>query len=974
MDNASLSLTITLKKIIWMLKPQQNPLSLVLLIGPKGSGKTALLRQSQFEHVEVTNEETTFVYYNSLGIIIELTEAWLHAQTTLLSTTLKEINRCHKRVKISGLLYAIDVNTLCGLEASEATTLIKKNVKQIHQFGQALGHRIDVGLLLTKMDSVAGFIDFFEHDHAIELNKPLGFSLDWGLLKGQLANNFKSRFEHWIHYLEQQVIHKMHGTRSSVKRTLIREFPLQMVNLRHALQTLVSSLSHHHCRVQNIYFTSAEQDGISINHLDKKIGHEYALTLQNFYSQATNYRAYFIEGALLAFQKMTQRHYTKTPQKQLFQLYALAGTLGLLIAWVAHHYVDSKHTLDHLSKELLAYDLETQEGNQSTKALFHLSKAASIAEHYAPKLLSSQALEKLKITVSQLNETQLQQDFLPMVRATIENILISPEESPMARYEALKIYLMLNDPSKRDAKTILSWFQQAWDKEKRYQNFSHLTTLLQQALKKTASPIPINAQVVRDVRNYLNALPVSYFYYSLAKKHFETTEEAISFPGFTLPVQHIPLYFTKVGFDKTLNRLPDIARQIEQENWVLQRDHLNGLVTALQEAYCYDYVLWWQHFTQKVLLSRAQTYQEASQTTQKIYESEAIQQLIAFIQAQTGPDFKHQDSLFNRLIASQFTTLNLVSPASIRALIRTIRELQPFLMTLSVVHDQGRSAFLFSKARFESDSRTNPLTLLYSQAKQFPEPISTWVKQLADNAWYLIMNDTKQYINAQWQQLVFQPYMQAIASRYPFDPSQKNEVSIADFNHFFATQGVLQHFISEYLKPFIDTSSAEWKPRSLDDFQLPISTSMIDELMRANVITAMFFSKTTDETQVEFSLQKMMLDPIIEEFQFSLGSSQLTDTQKTDHLIHFKWPNSGAKLILTSIEGRQYELTETGPWALFKMLQKINVLPDEQDSRTLQILFEVNGNSGRYLLKTAAPLNPFIPGILNGFTLNEAIA
>ncbi len=974
MDNTSFSLITTLKKLIWSLKPHQNPLSLLILLGPKGSGKSALLRQSKFEQIEVTDEETILIYYNAQGIIIELTETWLHAQTTLLSTTLKEINRCHKRVKISGLLYTIDVNTLCGLEASEATTLIKKNVKQIHQFGEALNHRIDVGLLLTKMDGVAGFIDFFEHDHASELSKPLGFSLDWGLLKGQLANNFKSRFEHWIHYLEQQVIHKMHSTRSSVKRTLIREFPLQMVNLRHALHTLVSSLSHHHCRVQNVYFTSAEQGGVSISHLDKKIGLEYALSLQNFYSQSTNYRAYFIEGALLAFQKITQRHYTKTPRKQLFQLYALAGTLGLLVSWIAHHYVSSKDTLDHLSKELLAYDLGTQEGQQTTQALFHLTKAAAIIENYAPKLISSQALEKLKNSVTQLNDEQLQQDFLPIVRATIENVLISPQEAATARYEALKIYLMLNNPEKRDAPTIISWFQETWKKEGKSQDTRQLMALLEQVLKKTTSPIAINAQVVRDVRNYLNALPMSYFYYSLAKKQFEAQEEPIAFPGFTLPIEHIPVYFTKAGFDKTLNSLPQIARRIEQENWVLQREHFNGLVNALQEAYCYDYVLWWQHFTQKVLLSRAQTYQEASQTTRNLYESEAIQKLIVFIQTQTGPDFQHQDSLFNRLIASQFTTINLVSPASIRELIRTIRELQPFLMTLSVVQDQGRSAFLFSKARFESDNPTNPLTLLYNQAKQFPEPIASWIKQLADNAWYLIMNDTKQYINAQWQQLVFQPYMQSIAARYPFDPSQNNEVTIADFNHFFAKNGILQQFIHAYLSPFMDTSSAEWRPRSLNDFQLPISNTMLEELMRANVITAMFFSKTSDETRVDFSLQKMMLDPIIQEFELSVGSNKIIDTQKTEHLTQFRWPNADAKLLLTSIEGEQYELAEEGPWAFFKMLQKINVLTDEQDSHVLQILFEVNGNSGRYLLKTAAPLNPFTPGILNGFTLNEAIA
>ena len=51
----------------------------------------------------------------------------------------------------------------------------------------------------------------------------------------------------------------------------------------------------------------------------------------------------------------------------------------------------------------------------------------------------------------------------------------------------------------------------------------------------------------------------------------------------------------------------------------------------------------------------------------------------------------------------------------------------------------------------------------------------------------------------------------------------------------------------------------------------------------------------------------------------------------------------------------------------------MNVLIDEEDGSSLQILFEVNGNSGRYLLKTTNKVNPFTPGILNGFSLNEVL-
>ena len=105
-----------------------------------------------------------------------------------------------------------------------------------------------------------------------------------------------------------------------------------------------------------------------------------------------------------------------------------------------------------------------------------------------------------------------------------------------------------------------------------------------------------------------------------------------------------------------------------------------------------------------------------------------------------------------------------------------------------------------------------------------------------------------------------------------------------------------------------------------------------------------------------------------------IGNITLDDNQSSDSDVYFNWPSFDAKLSLTSIDGNHYELDEAGPWAFFKMLQKVNVMVDNDDSSSLQILFEVNGNSGRYLLKTQNQINPFSPGILAGFNLNEDLA
>jgi len=196
---------------------------------------------------------------------------------------------------------------------------------------------------------------------------------------------------------------------------------------------------------------------------------------------------------------------------------------------------------------------------------------------------------------------------------------------------------------------------------------------------------------------------------------------------------------------------------------------------------------------------------------------------------------------------------------------------------------------------------------------------------------------------------------------------------LADFNQFFSSKAVLNNFVDFYLKPFLNTSQSQWELKELNSYVLPVTPETINELIRANVITNMFFSEQNDKSKIEFSLQKISIDPIVASLKLTIGDEKLYDDQNTESFTRFNWPQSGAKLTLKSIEGESYELDEQGPWAFFKMLQKVNVLVDEHDSSNLQILFEVNGNSGRYLLKTQNQVNPFIPGILNGFVLKDTV-
>lgn len=972
MDNSLNALCDAIKKILSQLKPQHNPMSFIVLTGNNEQGKSALLKQSTLEEMPVLSEQNAKVYFNQQGIIVELGNSWLQKSKTLLQNTLKQLNKCNRYLKITGLILCLDINELLISDPQQFKENRKTHLQLLERIGINLGYPVELALILTKLDTLAGFLEFYQMDHATELTKALGFSLNCINRAHKKSEVYTQQFNQLIELLGHQVISKMHPVRSTIKRSLIREMPLQLDSLRQPLKTFIQAIPTHLFHLHSIYFTSAEQGGVSVDRLNKKIQHEYALMVQDTFPQATNFRAYFVVGAILSIQNQcNQAPQPKSiPQKPLIITAASIACISLM--FLSHHYFKTSHLLDEASKELLVYDTLTNQGQNGARALYHLSKAANSLDRIKSSSFSLPVVHQLKRNLHNNARNRLEGEFLPSIINELEQVIINPAHTPIERYQALKVYLMLGQKEHFSANQIYAWFQHQWQGSA--DNPEHQLILLKSTLNKPLNPLVVKQQIISDTRNYLNALPTSYLYYSIAKASFPQTKQKINITGINLPTDEIPVYFTRAGFEQIIKDIPHISNQLQTENWVLARQDLNQLPNLLIQAYCFDYQTWWQNFIKKSQPSHFHDYQQGRQVLGALQRSDAMMQLISLIQQETKPDMSTDTSSnFNQFIAHQFTDFNLMSLSSIKELGMRINELDRFISTLSVINDGGKTAFTLTKSRFINEYSSDPVSLLFNQSRQLPEPMSTWAKQLAGDTWSLLIKDSRDYINQQWQQTVYSEFQNSIAKRYPFDLAENQEIQLDDFNHFFSTHGVLNTFSEQYIKPFLDVSKAEWKPKEINDFVLPLSSEIIDEMIRANIITNMFFPDHGEESKIEFSLQKINLDPVVSNLSLAIGNITLNDTQSSESSTQFTWPQNNAKLALSSIEGNHYELEEQGVWGIFKLLEKVNVLVDEQDSSNLQILFEVNSNSGRYLLKTNNQINPFTPGILNGFTLDKVI-
>lgn len=970
MNKALAEVCEALKKISHQIKPQQ-PLSFLILTGKIHQGKTSLLRQSGLTFYPLEIENNANFFYNHKGIILELGESWLNQSEHLLKDSLKQLNRCHRNINITGIMLCIDSSELLLAEPIELLELCKSHAQLLNRFGDNLDYKVDVSLILTKLDSIAGFCEFFQADHETNLVKPLGFSLSGASQRKVLLENFRKQFDQMTEVLGQQIINKLHPARSSIKRTLIREFPLQLASLRLPIQSLIQNLSLNLFTLQAIYFTSAEQGGMCTDKLNRKIQTEYALTIQDSFPQSHNYRPYFIEGAIHTFQDHTKHLARPNYLLNRWSISLSLAIISFLFLGIIKQYISVSKLLDDTSKELISYENLLEKGNNKALALYHLSLAATKLQHLPTATFTMPTVEQLKQQIYFDSKHFLYSNFLPELLTGIEKTLLDTSQPPVIRYQALKIYIMLAKPQYYSEKEVIAWFKNFWQKRQEA-DFRQRMMLLTALLKQPRQAIAVNNQIISEVRNYLNALPTAYLYYTLAKNNFPTQQKSIQVEGFELPSSLLPYSYTRSGFKEIFTQLPSIITQLRNENWVLARQDLANLQPQLEEAYCFDYVTWWQNFIRRTKPVHYQNYHEGLALIQTLSHSKAITKLIHLIQQHTAPD-NTSPVLFNHRIANEFAYLNLISFSTLNHLTQNISELEGLLSTLSLVNAQKQTVFNLTKARFQGNA-SDSLSNLYNKIKQVPEPIATWARQIADDTWTIFINESKAYLNELWQNLVYKEYQANIAARYPLDSTQTSEITIPAFEHFFSPHGTLTSFTNNYLKPFLDSSTPQWQPKEVNGYLMPISNEITDELIRGNVITNMFFSSDEEKSNIEFSLQKINLDPVITNLQLVIGKTILADDQSSDSFTQFSWPQNDAKLSLISIEGNHYELKETGPWAFFKILQKVNVLVDSEDSTSLQILFEVNGNSGRYVLKTQNQINPFSPGILAGFNLKQEIA
>jgi intracellular multiplication protein IcmF len=317
----------------------EKNLSFLIATSLEKQGTSSALKQANTQQIQIDEQHDLNIFYNKQGIILEINQNVLSHMHISLTQLLKKLNKCHRNLKISGLLFFIDISDLLISDHHSQNKIIKTHINHFNQFIQAIDYPVRSGIIMTKLDQITGFSDYFSMAHQYELEEALGFSLPSLHAQAKFSQRFHEIWSNFIDNLNHGVISKIHATRANKKRILIREFPLQIALLEAKFLHMLKNITHPKAQIHGIYFTCSEQNGKNVNYLNQKI--QNALTLISPISsmQSVNYRHYFITGAIKHCQELAM-YVPKAPfwqDRKNFSLLSIATLSSVAIFWMSIH-------------------------------------------------------------------------------------------------------------------------------------------------------------------------------------------------------------------------------------------------------------------------------------------------------------------------------------------------------------------------------------------------------------------------------------------------------------------------------------------------------------------------------------------------------------------------------------------------------------------------------------------------------------
>ncbi|MHB8477413.1 MAG: type VI secretion system membrane subunit TssM [Steroidobacteraceae bacterium] len=595
----------------------------------------------------------------------------------------------------------------------------------------------------------------------------------------------------------------------------------------------------------------------------------------------------------------------------------------------------------------------------------------------------------------------------PGVARHLAGRIAASASAPDLLYQYLKAYLMLVDPKRLDPAqmkliTHAEWAQAfARDVETGSRVAAHFDTFSDNPSR--VQPVPADADLVAQARVSLQQASLPLIMYSQVRLSYAGDVDRAIKPGKELGLgaqavlvrksgspldKPFPALYTRAVFDEfnTTGKL-QLVKKFLDDSWVLgdkappvtQSPRLAADVVRLYEQ---DYIQAWDALLADVTVRAPRDTADAAQILGTLASpTSPLKRLLVLTEANTnllkpapagdlqGAALAKAGQLTGQLenmlggtpgpkpgsaVTQHFAAINALvagSPPPIDGLLALMGQAQQQLQAQS-----GLGAAPGSPAGLAAIQKT--LGELQSASGQMPPVVGGLIAGLSGKSQSVAMGVAHTDLANRYESQVVNQCRELVGTRYPFNPSSANDVTLEDFARVFGSGGLFDAFFQANLAPLVDTSRSVWRWRDGAE-SVGGSAALLAQFQAAERIRQVFFKPSGQAPEVHFNVSPDELDQDVDRFRLEIDGQAFEYRHGPPRAVSMAWPGGAVGGAVASFEFRDGTHPQTafqGPWALFRLLDHATTQA-QSDTRFL-VTFRQDGKVARVVLEAASIRNP----------------
>ncbi|MDW2330540.1 type VI secretion system membrane subunit TssM [Vibrio sp. 1069] len=677
-----------------------------VLIGPPGTGKTTVLKQSGLEFPLGDNLGSDSIagvggtrhcdwWFANKAVLIDTAGRYTtqDSQEKVDSKAwhgfLGLLKKYRTQRPINGAIVTISLASVMSQTRTERNLHARAIKSRLQELKNQLGMQFPIYVLLTKMDLVAGFNEFFADLSKEEREELFGFMFPREVDDERgVISLFNKEFHGMLERLDARMLRILETEDDLDKRALIFEFPKQLrvlqANLDEFLAEIFAQNSFEEpALIRGVFMLSSVQEGLPVDKLMNESTNGLGLNRLALAKSQTGSHSYFVKNLFdkVIFKEQllgtVNRHYQKQSGWMRRGVYIGCTTLLLGASalwfmsykWNSQLIVDTNEQASHIDAMIGAQSLDFEADIVSAVETLDrlmtlpLGKQSDYGDADSVKRFGLYQGDKVSQAANNAYSDALTQYYAPLLLDSLVSEMESNQQHREYLYETLKTYLMLFNPDKYQQDEVLAWFNFYFERQYPGELNADLRRRLlqhtQYLLGNDGQGFTYNTAAVTSAREVLTQMSLPERAYQRMKIQFSKSHV----PSFRLtdvlgpkgleqferasgkPLsQGISGFYTYNGFHSIFQiQINRTVKSLMEENWVYGDDlkaheiDQDSAIQGVQSRYYQDYVNEWKTLIEDIKLKQAPSLELATEQARVLSGVERpIESLLRAIQKEVA--------------------------------------------------------------------------------------------------------------------------------------------------------------------------------------------------------------------------------------------------------------------------------------------------------------------------------------------------